>query len=214
MTKSQWGRRGASSAFALIIFLMTTLFSITMVNGALTAVQNASLQRVDEQSYLCVTSAARLFCDQALFRENLSYRIDNAAPVPLNELDNINWTLETGTDTLIERTFRDMMAKADAGLTGTSNTHTLTFKKPADVANFYDVSLTLTMNDNYIVTAQFETLGVAESLRYYVSLTCKGIISSTLVTSVEDENIPPLHIANNFKRQMTWTVEVVERGRR
>ena len=36
-----------------------------MVNGALTAAQNASMQREEEQAYLSVTSAARLFCHEA-----------------------------------------------------------------------------------------------------------------------------------------------------
>ena len=57
--------RGASVVFALVIFLIVTLFSWTMVNGALTAAQNASMQREEEQAYLSVTSAARLFCHEA-----------------------------------------------------------------------------------------------------------------------------------------------------
>ena len=59
--------RGASAAFALAIFLIAALFSFTMVEGALTAAQNASIQHEEEQAYLSVTSAARLFCHEAEF---------------------------------------------------------------------------------------------------------------------------------------------------
>ena len=57
--------RGSSAAFALAIFLIAALFSFTMVEGALTAAQNASIQHEEEQAYLSVTSAARLFCHEA-----------------------------------------------------------------------------------------------------------------------------------------------------
>ena len=57
--------RGASAAFALAIFLILALLSFTMVEGALTAAQNAYMQHEEEQAYLSVTSAARLFCHEA-----------------------------------------------------------------------------------------------------------------------------------------------------
>lgn len=58
-------KRGASAVFALAIFLILSLLSFTMVEGALTAAQNAFMQHEEEQAYLSVTSAARLFCYEA-----------------------------------------------------------------------------------------------------------------------------------------------------
>ena len=64
-------KRGASAVFALAIFLIAALFSFTMVEGALTAAQNAYMQHEEEQAYLSVTSAARLFCHEAEFSISL-----------------------------------------------------------------------------------------------------------------------------------------------
>lgn len=210
MTKSQWGRRGASSAFALIIFLMTTLFSVTMVNGALTAVQNASLQRVDEQSYLCVTSAARLFCEQV---PTVNCHIDDVSVKVARVQDlapgNRDWTLDEPAN-VIQQAFFEMMKTAD--MTGKETSCLLTMKPPTSsssgaVPGFTDVTVSLTTQTNYSVTATFQN-EESSPTPYYISVTLSASDNQTLTDDGEGTPI------NNLHRQMTWTVTSVERGRR
>lgn len=51
---------GVTIVFALAIFLVTSVFCLILVNGALTATLNANDQRLNEQAYLSARSAAKL----------------------------------------------------------------------------------------------------------------------------------------------------------
>ncbi|MBR0283069.1 MAG: hypothetical protein IJQ81_16020 [Oscillibacter sp.] len=76
--------RGASAAFALAIFLIAALFSFTMVEGSLTAAQNAYMQHEEEQAYLSVTSAARLFCREAAVQMPFEIHVPGADDASFN----------------------------------------------------------------------------------------------------------------------------------
>ena len=53
-------RRGASLLFALLLFLVASMVSITILNAALTAAKRLKDDRAQEQEYLTLSSAARL----------------------------------------------------------------------------------------------------------------------------------------------------------
>lgn len=52
---------GASIVFALAIFLISTIISLTLITISVTSAKTSSIQLEDEQAYLAVSSAARLF---------------------------------------------------------------------------------------------------------------------------------------------------------
>ena len=54
---------GATMAFALGIFLIVSILSLTMISASLTAIQSEGTQRREEQSFLTVTSAAGLLLE-------------------------------------------------------------------------------------------------------------------------------------------------------
>lgn len=53
--------RGATFVFSLVVFLIATIISMTLVNGALTSAENAGDLRESQQEFLSVSSAAQLF---------------------------------------------------------------------------------------------------------------------------------------------------------
>lgn len=56
--------KGATIIFAMAIFLVAVILSVSLITISMTAVKSTSRQLEDEQAYLAVSSAARLFQKQ------------------------------------------------------------------------------------------------------------------------------------------------------
>lgn len=153
-------QRGVTMIFALVIFLITVLFGMTMINGALTAAQNAGLQHVEEASYLGVTSAARLFCQQAPFR------VDVSGPDPIAD---VFYQMKTEIDAEIDE---------NPGTSKIERAKALTVKPPN---GFETITVDLTMYPDHSVTATFRPETAAKrNLDYRVSVNfeCKEDVDS------------------------------------
>lgn len=197
--RKKWkSTQGTSILFGLLLFLIASILSIVMLNGALTAVKSVASDRKAEQNFLTCSSAAKTLRDaitdtcviqtrKIIFNENGSRQNETVAwnTVPVS---NRSATDETEANdfgnTYLKKWIQNLVENTVAG-----SNYNLQLQGPDGISDPVSATVTLSEEQNasgdtaYDITAVFSTGEKSDTCQ--MTLKVNGQVNTTNVNGTQ-----------------------------